>query len=58
VLLILLVVFLAENTRNVKMRLIIPEVRAPLFLALLIAAALGALTMVIMRWRRGRRTNR
>jgi uncharacterized integral membrane protein len=57
VLLILLVVFLAENTRSVKMRFIIPEVRAPLFLALLIAAALGALTMIIVRRRRGRRNS-
>ncbi len=52
---ILLIVFLAENTRTVTMRLIGPEVDAPLYLALLIAAALGVLATLIVRWRRGRR---
>ncbi len=58
ILLVLLVVFFAENTRSVKMRLIIPQVRAPLFLALLIAAALGALATLIVRWQRGRKNSR
>ena len=58
VLVILLIVFLAENTRSVRMRLLFPEVQAPLWLALLIAAALGALAVVIVRWRRGRRAER
>jgi uncharacterized integral membrane protein len=58
VLLVLLVIFLAENTRSVKMRLIVPEVRAPLFLALLIAGVLGALAVMIARRQRRRRSAR
>ncbi|MEP6598462.1 MAG: DUF1049 domain-containing protein [Actinomycetota bacterium] len=38
-----LIVFLAENTRKVKIRFIGPEVEAPLLFALLISALLGAL---------------
>ncbi len=52
VLLVLLIVFSAENTRSVKMRLIGPEVHAPLFLALLIAALVGVLIGLVVRRRR------
>ena len=49
VLLVLLIVFSAENTRSVKMRVIGPEIHAPLFLALLIAAVVGVLIGLIIR---------
>jgi putative membrane protein len=52
VLLVLLIVFSAENTRSVRMRLIGPEVHAPLFLALLIAALVGVLIGLVVRRRR------
>lgn len=52
ILLVLLVIFGVENTRSVKMRLIIPEVRAPLFLALLIAAVVGVLIGLMVRRKR------
>lgn len=53
ILLVVLIVFLAENTRKVKIRFIGPEVQAPLLLALLVSALLGALaTLVIQRRRR------
>ncbi|WP_274563846.1 lipopolysaccharide assembly protein LapA domain-containing protein [Streptomyces spiramyceticus] len=40
---ILALVFIFENTRQVKVRLLIPEVTMPLYLALLAMAAVGAL---------------
>jgi uncharacterized integral membrane protein len=52
VLLVLLIVFAVENTRTVTMRLIGPEVHAPLFLALLIAAVVGVLIGLVIRRRR------
>ena len=52
VLLVLLIVFSAENTRSVRMRLIGPEIHAPLFLALLIAAVVGVLIGLVVRRRR------
>jgi len=52
VLLVLLIVFSAENTRSVKMRVIGPEIHAPLFLALLIAAVVGVLIGLVVRRRR------
>ncbi|GGY38070.1 lipopolysaccharide assembly protein LapA domain-containing protein [Streptomyces omiyaensis] len=39
---VLLLVFIFENTRQVKVRLLIPEVTMPLYLALLGTALLGA----------------
>jgi uncharacterized integral membrane protein len=39
----LLLVFIFENTRRTKIRLLIPEVTMPLWLALLATAVLGAL---------------
>jgi uncharacterized integral membrane protein len=55
VLLVLVLVFIFENTKKVNVRLIGPEVHAPLFVALLIAALLGALGTLLIQWRRGRR---
>ncbi|MBT2508942.1 LapA family protein [Streptomyces sp. ISL-98] len=40
---ILTLVFIFENTRQVKVRLLIPEVTMPLYLALLAMAVIGAL---------------
>ncbi|HET6857389.1 MAG TPA: lipopolysaccharide assembly protein LapA domain-containing protein [Streptomyces sp.] len=40
---ILTLVFIFENTRHVRIRLLIPEVTMPLYLALLAMAAIGAL---------------
>jgi uncharacterized integral membrane protein len=62
-LLILVVIFVAENTRKVQVRLIIPEVTTRLFVPILIAAVLGALIAALMRHRRqsrakGRRRGR
>ena len=51
---IVVLVFVLENTRTVKVRLIVPEVQAPLALALLIAAVLGALIAWLLRFRRQR----
>jgi uncharacterized integral membrane protein len=51
---VLMVVFVFENTRSVKVRIIGPEVKAPLFVALVIAALLGALVMLLLQWRRRR----
>jgi uncharacterized integral membrane protein len=52
VFLVLAMVFIFENTKSVQVRLIIPEVKAPLFVALLIAAVLGALATLLIQWRR------
>ncbi|MFJ9339844.1 DUF1049 domain-containing protein [Streptomyces sp. NPDC101733] len=40
---VLTLVFIFENRRSTKIRLLIPEVTMPLWVALLIAAVLGAL---------------
>ncbi|MEU2508631.1 lipopolysaccharide assembly protein LapA domain-containing protein [Streptomyces sp. NPDC007863] len=39
---VLLLVFIFENTGDVKIRLLVPEVTMPLYLALLATALLGA----------------
>ena len=50
---VLLLIFMLENLRRVPIRFIGPQVRAPLFVALLISAALGALlVLVVQRLRR------
>lgn len=41
-LVVLVFVFIVENPRETKMRFIIPQVTAPLWIALFVAAALGA----------------
>jgi uncharacterized integral membrane protein len=52
---VLVIVFIIENSRSVKIRLIIPEVKAPLYVAILIAAVLGGLIAALLRYRRQRR---
>jgi uncharacterized integral membrane protein len=54
VLFVLVIVFIIENSRQVKIRLIGPEVKAPLYVAILIAAVLGALITALLRYRRRR----
>jgi uncharacterized integral membrane protein len=49
---VLVVVFIVENSRQVKIRLLVPEVKAPLYVAILIAAVLGALIAGLLRLRR------
>ncbi|MDV5149337.1 LapA family protein [Streptomyces sp. SBC-4] len=39
---VLTLVFIFENTRQVKVRILVPEVSMPLYLALLATAVLGA----------------
>lgn len=58
VLFVIVIVFVVENTRTVRVRLLFPEVRAPLAVALLIAAVLGALVSALMRIRRQHRRAR
>jgi len=53
-LLVLVIVFIIENSRQVKVRLIGPEVKAPLYVAILISAVLGALIAWLLRYRRHR----
>ena len=54
ILFVVVIVFIVENTRKVKVRLIGPEVNAPLYVVILIAAVLGALIAALMRHRRKR----
>jgi uncharacterized integral membrane protein len=51
---VLVIVFIIENSRSVKIRLIVPEVKAPLYVAILIAALLGGLITWLLRYRRHR----
>jgi uncharacterized integral membrane protein len=46
---ILLVIFMLENLRKVPIRFIGPQVHAPLILALLVSAALGALIVLLVQ---------
>jgi uncharacterized integral membrane protein len=57
---VLVIVFIIENSRQVKIRLIVPEVKAPLYVAILIAAVLGSVITWLLRYRRHRHhpTNR
>jgi uncharacterized integral membrane protein len=55
ILLVLVLIFIFENTKKVDVRLIGPQVHAPLFVALLIAAVLGGLGALLVQWRRRRR---
>lgn len=51
-LLIAFVVFLVENTQRVTVRLLVPEVKTSLAIALLIAGLLGALGLLLLQHRR------
>jgi uncharacterized integral membrane protein len=55
ILLVVVVVFVLENTRSVKVRLLIPEVTTPVAVPIVIAAVLGALVAWLLRYRRRRR---
>ena len=56
ILAVLVVIFVAENTRRVRIRFIAgPEVKAPVWLALLIAAVVGALAGLLLQHLRNRR---
>ncbi|MDQ6797899.1 MAG: hypothetical protein M3011_07760 [Actinomycetota bacterium] len=48
VLVVLLIVFVFENTTKTKIRFIVPEVTAPLWVALLGAALVGALAGALL----------
>jgi uncharacterized integral membrane protein len=54
VLLALAIVFMAENTQQVKIRLIVPLVTMPLYLALLLMFIIGALCGGLFFHRRAR----
>jgi uncharacterized integral membrane protein len=55
-LVIVLIIFIVENTDKVDVRLVGPEVRdVPLAVALIIAALLGALVTLLIMWRHSRR---
>jgi uncharacterized integral membrane protein len=55
-LVVVLIVFIAENTNKVDVRLVGPQVRdVPLAVALIIAALLGALVTLLIMWRHSRR---
>ncbi|MFI5860473.1 DUF1049 domain-containing protein [Streptomyces sp. NPDC051546] len=49
---VLTLVFIFENTRPTKIRLLIPQVTMPLYVALLIAAVLGGLCGAYLARRR------
>lgn len=49
-------IFVFENTQSVKVRFLFPKVSAPLWLALVVAFALGAAFGLFLSWRRGRRS--
>ncbi|MFF3209970.1 DUF1049 domain-containing protein [Streptomyces sp. NPDC002886] len=52
---VLTLVFIFENTRSTKIRLLIPQVTMPLYVALLIAAVLGGLCGAYLARRRRQR---
>jgi uncharacterized integral membrane protein len=47
-LVVVIVVFVIENTRQTKIRFLVPQVTAPLWTALFVAALLGALAGVLI----------
>jgi uncharacterized integral membrane protein len=52
---VLAVIFIAENTKRVKIRALGPTVSTPLWLALLITLVAGMLIPILSRRRRNRR---
>jgi uncharacterized integral membrane protein len=53
VLLVLLIIFIVENTHSVPIRIIAgPELHPPVWVAILIAAVVGALISALLRYRR------
>jgi lipopolysaccharide assembly protein A len=55
ILAVLAVIFIAENTKRVKIRALGPTVSTPLWLALLITLVAGMLIPILSRRRRNRR---
>jgi uncharacterized integral membrane protein len=55
ILLVLAIIFIAENTRKVKIRALGPTVTAPLWLAFVVTLAAGMLIAVLASRRRSRR---
>lgn len=52
---VLVIIFIVENTEEVAIRFIAgPKVRLPVYVALLIAAVVGALIAALLRYRRQR----
>ncbi|HEV7204842.1 MAG TPA: LapA family protein [Jatrophihabitans sp.] len=51
---VVVIVFIIENSRQVRVRLIFPEVQAPLYVPILIAAVLGGVIGALLRYRRHR----
>src|SRR3954469_22727582 len=51
---VLVIVFIIENSRQVKIRLIIPEGKAPLDIVVLLSAVLGSAITGLRRYRRHR----
>jgi uncharacterized integral membrane protein len=54
----LIIVFIFENSHDVQIRIIGPVVTAPLYVAILISAVLGALGAWLLRYRRARSAQR
>lgn len=54
ILVVLVVVFVLENTHHTNVRFIIPKTSAPLWLALLLAAAVGACAGALFVHRRSK----
>ena len=50
----LALVFILENNTTTKVRLIFPSLHLPLFIALFLAAVLGAAVTFLLMWRRQR----
>lgn len=51
---ILALIFILENNANTRVRLIIPVVHLPLYIALFLSAVLGAAVTFLLMWRRHR----
>ncbi len=55
ILLVLVVIFIVENTESVEIRFIAgPKISMPVYVALLVAAVVGALIAALLRYRRHR----
>jgi uncharacterized integral membrane protein len=51
---VLALIFILENNTTTKVRLIFPSLHLPLFIALFLAAVLGAAVTFLLMWRRQR----
>jgi uncharacterized integral membrane protein len=54
ILAVLALIFILENNSTTRVRLIIPVVHLPLFIALFLSAVLGAAVTFLLMWRRQR----